>query len=176
MVDRDLNQAITEANDLLHITQLGDAILQLARAGPVNRTLTLQVDPSILRVINTPGAWLLDTMYTLQLILWGDIAVNHRLCFRAVSNYTHKEMLTQCKLDEYMMGPYGGDAQYGSSDNNRGNQVEHVAWLALEADRCDVIVAMAHHARIIERGPDYQEPRILAHAPSRSPGAMYHHG
>ena len=45
---------------------------------------------------------------------------------------------------------HGGDPQYGDSENNRGNQAEHLAWLALEADRCDIIVAMSHNARVID--------------------------
>ena len=96
-------------------------------------------------------------MYTVQLVIWGDIVATPKLMYRAVSNYTHKEMLRQCQLENFMAGPNGGDTQYGSSDNNRGNQVEHIAWLALEADRCDIVVAMAHHARRIERGTDWEQ-------------------
>ena len=36
------------------------------------------------------------------------------------------------------------------NENNGGNQVEHLAWLALEADRCEIILALAWHARELE--------------------------
>ena len=41
----------------------------------------------------------------------------------------------------------------GQNENNRGNQVEHLAWLALGADRCKMILAIAwqaHHLQIEE--------------------------
>ena len=117
----------------------------------MRRTLRLEIDTGTLKFINTPGAWLLDTMYTMQLVMCGDIIADHKLVYRVVGNCILKEMLSQCRLEAFMTAAYGGDPQYGASDNNRGNQAEHLAWLALEADRCDIIVAMAHHARIIER-------------------------
>ena len=139
-----------EQNGLLNIKSFGAAIRQLASNDAVHRTLTFQVDSAVLKVINLPGAWLLDTIYTQELILCGNIMPTDKLQFKAVSNWTHKTMLSRCGLDPHMAAHHGDQTNYGSSDNNRGNQSEHIAWLALEADRCDIVVAMAYHASKID--------------------------
>ena len=142
-----------EQNGLRDIKCLGAAILQLAKTEAVRRTLTSQVEAAVLKVVNLPGAWLLDTIYTQQLILCGHLVSTDKLQLKAVSNWTHKMMLGRCGLEPHMVAPYGEQSNYGSSDNNRGNQSEHIAWLALEADRCDIVVAMAYHASKIEHEP-----------------------
>ena len=94
--------------------------------------------------------WLCCYPQFTQLILAGDILPDSKLSYRAVGNSTHKELLRLCRMDA-ITDPDGTGAPFGSSDNNRGNQTEHLAWLALEADRCDILLAMAYHARNIEQ-------------------------
>ena len=154
VVDLTLNQAINQANGLHDIKNLGSAIRQFARTGQARRTLDFDIEASVLKLINTPGAWLLDTLFTMQLILFGDTRSTHKLVYRAVGNYTHKEMLARCGLTPDGTAAHGYQSHYGSSFNNRGNQSEYLAWLALEADRCDIVLAMALHARNIQHELD----------------------
>ena len=171
-VNRELNHTILRANSLEDITQLGSAIRRFAGTAAVKRTLTYGIPPKVLKLINTPGAWLLDTLFTMQLILFGDIIADSKLSYRAVGNATHKELLHLCRMDS-ITDPDGSGAPFGSSDNNRGNQTEHLAWLALEADRCDILLAMAYHARNIEQAqPD--SPRSSGVAPHQAHASVHH--
>ena len=149
-MDQAFHDKILEGTGLDQLQNLGTAILELAEWEPARRSLTLEISAQTLRFINTPGAWLLDTIYTMRRVIYGDIVAVHKLSYRVVGNGVLKELLKQCRLGEFMASAHGGDRHYGDSENNRGNQAEHLAWLALEADRCDIIIAMAHHARVIE--------------------------
>ena len=58
--------------------------------------------------------------------------------FVAVANTAHVELLNFCF-------PELRDGLEGGAPGNRGNQVEAIAWLTLESDRPDLLLAMAFH-------------------------------
>ena len=89
-----------------------------------------------LRTVCTPGAWLLDTVYTLVQAMHGRIQPNCQ--YVAVLNDVHLDLFSCCF-------PEMAREETGSSLNNRGNQVEALAWLVVEMDRVDLLLAMAYH-------------------------------
>ena len=97
-----------------------------------------------LRVVNRPGAYLLDTMYTMLLILSGHIKDKRRatLKYEVVPNPTLRAVAME-------VFPAGASSR---SLNYIGNSVESLAWLLLEADRCDMVLALAFHCDLVFRG------------------------
>ena len=57
-----------------------------------------------------------------------------------VANACHETILQWCF-------PEAMRSAHGSSSNSRGNQMEALAWLALEADKLELIIALAFHSR-----------------------------
>ena len=106
-----------------------------------------QLPAKLLQVVNRPGAWLLDTVYTMQLILFGELPEKRlpRLQYDVISNRLLRSLADRIFPSE----PEGGLIR---SANNVGNSVESHVWLLLELDRCDMILALAWHARRLERG------------------------
>ena len=72
----------------------------------------------------------------------------------AVTNYTWKSVwlaiephcVSTAELDKGQRGQW-----YGQSAVNRGNQIEYLAWLALEDDRPEIILGLVWHAMKIGR-------------------------
>ena len=96
-----------------------------------------------LRKLCVPGAWLLDTVHTLVQAMHGRI---HPSCqYVPVANGTLCELFNCCFPSVARVGN-------GASLNNRGNQVEALAWLVMEMDRMDLLLAMAFHLDIWSTG------------------------
>ena len=88
-----------------------------------------------LTTLNRPGAWLLDYAFTIVRVLCNE---NQPSASDAVdSNACHTTILEWCFADIL-------HTDHGSSPNNRGNQMETLAWLMLEADRPDLLLALAY--------------------------------
>ena len=96
-----------------------------------------------LRKVCVPGAWLLDTVHTLVQAMHGRIQPNCQ--YVAVSNEALCELFNCCF-------PSVARAGMGASLNNRGNQVEALAWLVMEMDRMDLLLAMAFHLDVWTTG------------------------
>ena len=52
--------------------------------------------------------------------------------------------MDRCRID-YIPSQSGKGPWANQGNNNRGNVMEYLAWLALEQDRCDILVAMCEH-------------------------------
>ena len=103
---------------------------------PVNAILNMQghTDAS-LRPLSRPGAWLLDYCHTIFCKV--EHTTRDTAQFVPVSNASHREVLHACF-------PALAEDPTNSSPNNRGNQMESLAWLMLEADRTDLLLALAY--------------------------------
>ena len=111
----------------------------------VREILTLSnVSCAQLAKLCVPGAWLLDTTFTLVQVMRGKARPS--CAFVAVANTAHIVLLDFCFAD-LMGGTEGG------ASGNRGNQVEALAWLTLEADRTDLLLAMAYHLDLWSKWP-----------------------
>ena len=102
-----------------------------------------------LKESNRPGAWLLDIVNTVVGVLNKSIKRPlHRLQYEVLSNRELTALmweLSRLRLDSQEQGRECGTQ--GWSMVNIGNQVEHLAWIALELDRPEIIIALAWHAR-----------------------------
>ena len=96
-----------------------------------------------LSTLNRLGAWLLDYAYTVVMTLYQDHQPTAK--YSMVANACHEEIIQWC-FPEVM------SCAHGSSLNNRGNQMEAMAWLALEADHPELILALARHSRLVTMG------------------------
>ena len=116
---------------------------------PVAAILAMQGhSDATLKPLSRPGAWLLDYCYTLISVL--ERRARDTAHYVAVANSTHKLVLQTCF-------PELAQDQTNSSPNNRGNQMETLAWLMLEADRPDLLLALAYrlfHTAHQEEGND----------------------
>ena len=61
------------------------------------------------------------------------------MLFTPVPNATHLELLELCF-------PHAAQSDHGCSRNNRGNQMEAMSWLELEADHSELVLAQAFHS------------------------------
>ena len=86
--------------------------------------------------LTRPGAWLLDYVYTAIGVIYGDTKPS--VTYTAVLNATHRELLELCFLDV-------ARTSHASSNNNRGNQMEALCWILLEANLPELILAQAYH-------------------------------
>ena len=87
--------------------------------------------------IARPGAWLLDYIHTAVGVLLGGFKPS--VIYTAVLNQTHLELLEVCFPDAAISAP-------GCSLNNRGNQMEGMCWLHVEADHPEMALAQAYHS------------------------------
>ena len=126
---------------------LAKAFKEMADRGATKRLLHQGIDLKTLTKVNTPGAWLLDTVYTILMILVKKIKQNPS--YTVVLNDYHVELLHRCNIDK-IPSPFGEGPWKDKNSNNRGNVTEYLAWLALEQDRCDILVAMVHHYDLME--------------------------
>ena len=112
---------------------------------PIHNLLTMTggITKELLKKLCVPGAWLLDTVHTLVNAMHGRIQPTCQ--YKAVSNAALGELFAYCFPDMAM-------AQTGASQNNRGNQIEALAWLVMEMDRTDLLLAMAFHLDIWTTG------------------------
>ena len=111
----------------------------------VSDTLRWKVDAATLQVINRPGAWLLDCIHTQQVALQSARPLHvHYL----VTVNKHLKGLMQRLRERTPVGTITSwrGSGYGASCNNVGNQLEYLAWLALENDKPERILALAWHA------------------------------
>ena len=139
----------------MEINSLKTAFQDLASRGAAMPLLCTGMDAEKLKQINTPGAWLMDIMYTVRNVLTKK--VKPKASYTPVGNHYHILLMDECEIH----GPWK-DRNY----NNRGNVMEYLAWLALEQDRCDMLVAMCvHYERLelsIARGhPEAKEDRVV---------------
>ena len=87
---------------------------------------------------------MLDTTFTLVQVMRGKARPS--CAFVAVANTAHMVLLDFCFTDRL-----GGTE--GGAPGNRGNQTEAIAWLTLEADRSDLLLAMAYHLDLWSEWP-----------------------
>ena len=142
---RTMLELILERSHTYHAQDFVDHMAGFGTRPPAQRVLFMQgLTTAALTTLNRPGAWLLDYAYTLVCVLYGDIQPSAR--YSPVPNSCHLAILGRCFPDAVQV-------EHGSSLNNRGNQMEALAWLAFEADRPELVLAMAYHSRInTERG------------------------
>ena len=97
----------------------------------------------VLAQIGRPGAWLLDCIHTEQLALL-DPASYRNVTYTVLSN---TELMT---LFVAVLPHCPSQDDWPQRNKNyRGNQLEYLAWLALEDDKPELILALAWHARQI---------------------------
>ena len=101
--------------------------------------MQFKISAKCLKELNRPGAWLLDAVYTMQGILAGEYTSKrlNRMKYDVCSNVKLAALAN--KVFQAPTSPH--------SLNNVGNNVEHLAWQLLEADRCDILIAVVWHAR-----------------------------
>ena len=125
---------------------------------PVNAILSMQghTDAS-LRPLSRPGAWLLDYCHTLFCMV--EHKTRDTVQYVPVANTSHREVLHACF-------PALAEDPTNSSLNNRGNQMETLAWLMLEADRTDLLLALAYwlfkdaHTEVGAGATDSEPPNL----------------
>ncbi len=128
--------------DLDSIAGLRSALESFAEKAPaVLQSICLQGSSALVKDLGRPGAWLLDTVYTMQGVMANQ--VGKHVQYVAVGN---------CRLSALAGLLFPGVGEQGLSKNNVGNHVEHLAWLALEGDRCDITLSLAWHVRQLEAG------------------------
>ena len=88
-----------------------------------------------LKALCRPGAWLLDSVYTEVLVIVGQRSPD--IVYEAVGN---RSLQTWATL---IIGPGVADTVRGRNRNYVGNIMEHLAWLAFEDNRHELIVAFA---------------------------------
>ena len=135
---------VLERQDLATLDGLRRSLAYMATVSPaIQHTLLGQGTDSWLRVVNRPGAYLLDTVYTMVLILCGHLTRRRRqnLQYEAVPNQNLHAVAVEVFPEEII----------GRNLNYVGNSVESLAWLLLEADRCDMVVALAVHCDLVFR-------------------------
>ena len=88
MLTKDLHDSIVAGNNLLDVRQLGKAFKEMADRGAAKRVLHQGLDIKILTRVNTPGAWLLDTVYTVLMILVGKVKLKSKLKYTVVKTIT----------------------------------------------------------------------------------------
>ena len=116
---------------------------------PAQRVLYMQgLTTAALTTLNRPGAWLLDYVYTVICVIYGDIQPTVR--YSPVPNASHLDLLSRCFPD-------AAQSEHGCSNNNRGNQMEAMGWLTYEADRSELVLAMAYHSRRCTRKAELLE-------------------
>merc|ERR1719215_139222 len=102
----------------------------------VRQTMELKFTASQILILNRPGAWLLDNLHSMLLVMNGEVARKKSFKFKAVSN----------GVLNYMAREIFPSNVSCLNDNNVGNHMEFLAWLCLENDRCDIALALAYHA------------------------------
>ena len=138
--DPELLELMLEHQGLNTLPGLKQALGDLAqKAEAVRLTMNMQIPAGLLMRLTRPGAWLLDTVFTMLLILAKEVPCK-RLPDLQYDVVPNKKLAA---LADRVFPP----ATEPRSLNNIGNSVEHLAWLLLEADRCDIILALAWHAR-----------------------------
>ena len=65
--------------------------------------------------------------------------------FQTVANEDMKRIMLQ--LRQRLQIHCSRDDRYGIRADNLGNQLEHIAWLALETDKPAIALALAWHSR-----------------------------
>ena len=137
--------------ELLHsygvLTREGFAAHMEGFAGrpPIRNLLAMSGGYTVgsLRKTCVPGAWLLDTVHTLVNAMHG--RVQSYCQYMPVSNAALGELFNCCFPSQARDGT-------GASQNNRGNQIEALAWLVMEMNRMDLLLAMAFHLDIWTTG------------------------
>ena len=109
----------------------------------VRDVLIWKIDPGTVKVLNRPGAWLLDCTYTQHLAISGLLPRAGCTKYRVISNKSlskvAEQLIHHCSIDV---------CQFCSSSNNRGKQMELLVWLALETDKIAIALALVWHARL----------------------------
>ena len=141
----DVLTGILEQLRIHTLEKFAEAMLQLhdqpEQGAALRRTVRLGMSCSALRVLNRPGAWLLDTVHTAQMVLDG--SVPQAAIYRVLTN------VQLSKLMFYVFASRMRDMSHGANPNNCGNRMEHMCWLLLEQDQCGLILGLAYHARKI---------------------------
>ena len=123
MLTKDLHYSIVAGNNLLEISQLSKAFKEMAERGAARRVLHQGLEVKTLTIVNTPGAWLLDTVYTMLMILVGKVKLRPKLKYSVVKNDYHMELLRRCKIDDipkpFGKGPGIGKKQQQSRQSRR---------------------------------------------------------
>ena len=107
------------------------------RCDAANITVQGQHADRALRHVCKPGAWLLDTVYTEILVIEGLRPAT--IIYEVVGN-VELQFLAELILD-----PVDSRAVLDRGKNYVGNVIEHLAWLALEDGRDELVVAVAFH-------------------------------
>ena len=109
-----------------------------------------------LNVVNRPGAWLLDCLHTQQLAIL-DPERHRNVDYLVVSNAALSELHEQ--LVPHMFTPNMQRPPVRGL-NYRGNQFEYLVWLALEAEKPQIALAIPRHARNMRRPWVWDIPRV----------------
>ena len=135
---RTMLELILERSGTLNEQDFVDKLADFGSRPPAQRVLYMQgLTTAALGKLNRPGAWLLDYVYTVVSVIYGDTKPTAQ--YTPVPNATHLELLELCF-------PHAAQSEHGCSRNNRGNQMEALSWLALEADYSELILAQAFHS------------------------------
>ena len=76
MLTKELHDSIVTGNNLVDVKMLAKAFKEMAERGAAKRLLRTGIPTRTLTKINVPGAWLLDTLYTMMMILVKKIKQN----------------------------------------------------------------------------------------------------
>ena len=136
---RTMLELILERSGTLNEQDFVDKLADFGSRPPAQRVLYMQgLTTAALGKLTRPGAWLLDYVYTVISVIYGDAKPS--VLFTPVPNATHLELLELCF-------PHAAQSDHGCSRNNRGNQMEAMSWLEFEADHSELVLAQAFHSR-----------------------------
>ena len=107
------------------------------RCDAANITVQGQHADRALRHVCKPGAWLLDTVYTEILVI--ESLRPATIIYEVVGNVELQHMA------ELILDPVYSRAVLDRGRNYVGNVIEHLAWLALEDGRDELVVAVAFY-------------------------------
>ena len=136
------------------------------RSKEVRSTLAGGIANGVLQDLNRPGAWLLDCVYSQLLVLRSDGAKRQKMIktmqFSVVYNKALSDVL-------HNIDPHFALRSSKRCPNVMGNQMEQLAWLALECDLPHIILSLAWHAGNLDdcecpvrKSPVQETPRVVS--------------
>ena len=94
-----------------------------------------------LQQLNRPGEWLLDCVPTVCAVLRGALVARRRLKYQVLDNRSLAALMRELRIHHSPRASTSSSP--ADSAVHLGNQVEHLAWLALEADKPELILALS---------------------------------
>ena len=133
---------VLRCHGLLELEGLQAALrMWMDRNAAVADTMNGKYVAGFMKELNRPGAWLLD--YVATVLYAAKYTLKPRAKYKVVLN---SELVALVK-DLNLVSSNGARVGLGMNSNNLGNLIEYLAWLALEDDRCALIVALAWHSQ-----------------------------